>query len=131
MKEYFRRKTLDEILETLGWTDDDLEAFLNGSKEMVKEPITPEDLDDDTLLIQTAEEASELAQACLKFTRIGSDNPTPKSEEECWKSFKEEMADVLLCLTIISDKLDIEEELDKIAIKKYDRWVKRLNEGTD
>lgn len=116
------REELNELLDMLFDSKDNLEEPGNNY---------PEELQAEILYNQLAEESAELIQSIMKMKRLYGENPTPKTEEECWNDFKEEMADVLLCLTIISDKLDIEEELDKIAIKKYDRWVDRLNEGTD
>ena len=50
------------------------------------------------LLEQTAEECSELAQACLKYARLlRQENPTPKTEQECVCALMEEIADVKLC----------------------------------
>lgn len=81
------------------------------------------------LLCQLAEECSELAQAALKLKRaMDGTNPTPKSEQECWESLEEEMADVDLVIDeIISaeHRLCIERLID-IRNDKRERWLKRL-----
>ena len=51
------------------------------------------------MLEQTAEEATELAQACLKYARfLRHQNPTPKTKTECLDNLEEEIADVTICL---------------------------------
>lgn len=65
------------------------------------------------MLLQTAEEAAELAQACLKLARkINGKNPTPKTMDELMSNLEEEVADVSICI----------EELELDAIKIFD-WV--------
>lgn len=54
------------------------------------------------LLEQTAEECSELAQACLKYARLlRQENPTPKTEQECVCELMEDL------LYQIKDVLDV------------------------
>lgn len=51
------------------------------------------------MLEQTAEECTELAQACLKLARkYRHENPTLKTEEELYNNFYEELADVTICI---------------------------------
>ena len=52
-----------------------------------------------SMLEQTAEECSELSQACLKLSRyMRRENPTDKDLGELKENLAEEAADVLLCL---------------------------------
>lgn len=82
------------------------------------------------ILAQLAEEASELAQAALKLRRaLDGKNPTPKSVEECEANLREEWADVDLSLrcTLESDYFyKHRTEIERIEIKKLDRWLSRL-----
>lgn len=84
------------------------------------------------LLEQTAEEAAELAQACLKLARIcRGENPTPVTEEKVIENFKEEVADVNLCLEIL-DLIGYGEsnsEMNDRLDGKVNRWVKRLEDA--
>lgn len=80
------------------------------------------------ILAQLAEEASELAQAALKLRRaLDGTNPTPKSVEECRKSFEEEYADVVNCI-IALDCMDdaVFDRMQKIQREKEVRWISRL-----
>ena len=55
-----------------------------------------ENLSDEDILCQIAEEAAELAQAALKLRRaITQTNPTPVSDEEAVDSIIEEYADTI------------------------------------
>ena len=80
------------------------------------------------LLLMLAEEAAELSQAALKLRRklIGI-NPTPKSLEECEADFREETADVNLCLVLLGLKFEPEvQQVQAVEDCKADRWVNRL-----
>lgn len=71
------------------------------------------------MLEQTAEEAVELAQACLKYARyLRKENPTPKSLEEIKENFFEEIADIEICIDELSSILDREKIED---VKGYKR----------
>lgn len=75
-----------------------------------------ENIGEAAMLEQTAEECSELAQACLKLARkIRNENPTPKSVDEIKENLAEEAADVLICL----------EELAGTSYdaKRVDSWI--------
>ena len=92
----------------------------------------PTDLLLDTLCIQTSEECGELIQALLKLTRTTSENPTPKSFNECMENVLEEMADVELCLQILRYKLLLSEyyshdDEERRIKEKLCRWEKRLS----
>ena len=77
------------------------------------------------ILAQLAEECAELAQAALKLRRaLDGTNPTPKSEENCREALREEIADVLLCLSEIEDTW-----IGRVAYytnTKRKRWLQRL-----
>lgn len=80
-------------------------------------------LDEDTILMQLAEEASELAQAALKLIRSKepSINPTPISESKARQNLIEEFSDVLL----VAAELNIQGDID-IMEHKEQRWIKRI-----
>lgn len=82
-------------------------------------------------LEQLAEECSELGKAALKLARkMRGENPTPKSIPVCLQDLAEEVADVLVCLNVLS----CAEWWDAGAIEdiqngKELRWHVRLKEG--
>ena len=80
------------------------------------------------LLEQTAEEASELSQACLKMARkIRGENPTPKDTNDILENLNEEIADVILCCSELVDARIVSyDDIDGIAMKKYKRWCERV-----
>lgn len=84
----------------------------------------------EALLEQTAEEAAELAQACLKMARkLRDENPTPKTMDEIIVDLNEEMADVMICMdAIVESGIISNESIDSVAVEKYERWTKRLQE---
>ena len=81
----------------------------------------------DEVLLQLAEEASELSQAALKLRRARMGiNPTPITEGRAERHLLEEIADVLLCcseLYLVNAERDY---ILKTAVKKCLRWKKRL-----
>ena len=80
------------------------------------------------LLEQTAEEASELSQTCLKMARkIRGENPTPKDTNDILENLNEEIADVILCCSELVDARIVSyDDIDGIAMKKYKRWCERV-----
>lgn len=82
------------------------------------------------LLEQTAEECTELAQACLKLSRkYRGENPTPATIYDLQNKVTEEFADVRVCmLEMLLGKIVIDEEIDVIVGTKTDRWEKRIEE---
>lgn len=87
-------------------------------------------LGEPALMEQLAEECSELAQAALKLARKErGENPTPKTLDECFTSLIEEMADVHLCLGVISSHFECYNKLDDIEISKRERWAQRIREA--
>lgn len=85
----------------------------------------------DDLLIQAAEEASELAQALTKYYRVmhGS-NPTPVTLAEAREAIVEEIADVNVATAVLRYKIGIPgEEIDEIEAAKIERWRRRVENG--
>ena len=77
-----------------------------------------------TLLDQLAEEATELAHACLKASRIlRKENPTPITLHEAESMVIEEWTDLCLVADVIGISLD-----EDIYDAKLSRWTARLNE---
>ena len=75
------------------------------------------------LLEQLAEEAAELAQAALKYSRIlRGENPTPVTEEEASVKVIEEYTDVIHCAM----ELDLTAD-DQQILRKDIRWHERLD----
>ena len=80
------------------------------------------------LLEQLAEECSELAQAALKLARVErEENPTPKTEEECFKDLLEELGDVNLCMSVIEANWGI--SIRCLSVDKKARWAHRIREA--
>lgn len=81
------------------------------------------------MLEQTAEECSELAQACLKMARkLRGENPTPKSTKEIADNLAEEVADVLICLEELKNRSYDADVTDEWITKKADRIKERFKE---
>lgn len=85
-----------------------------------------EQLSQEELLCQLAEEASELTQAAIKLRRVyeGS-NPTPVSLADALERLHEEIADVRLCLMVLGYEFDTL-PMKVIMDAKLRRWVNRL-----
>ena len=86
------------------------------------------------VLAQLAEECAELGQAALKLRRtLDPDaSPTNVTEDEAEIRFREEVADVLLTLTIALDNdVQVKATLDIAHTMRYkqERWAKRIREA--
>ena len=83
-------------------------------------------LDKGEILCQLAEEADELGQAALKLRRaIVGKNPARITRGEALCKFREEIADVLLCL----DALEVDiaaQDIEETKQKKAARWAGEL-----
>jgi NTP pyrophosphatase (non-canonical NTP hydrolase) len=82
------------------------------------------------VMTQLAEEASELAQAALKYRRtLSNANPTPVTRREAETKLLEEIADVKLCLHV-SGFEDVRHkiEVNRTITAKAERWLNRLME---
>ena len=78
------------------------------------------------MLEQLAEEASELAQACLKLARKErGENPTPKSKAECERELIEEFTDVIQCARELKIEID-EEQIEEKAERFKVRWIAKV-----
>ena len=75
-----------------------------------------------------AEEAAELAQACLKLSRIlRGENPTPVPEVIAAEKVMEEAADVQTALNVLSSAQWYNEDyVLNIQWRKSERWKERL-----
>ena len=75
-------------------------------------------------LLGLAEEATELAQAALKYRRaLTKVNPTPMSEEDAYDNLMEEIADVNLYVdTLYTNQGTIKDHYNR----KLRRWNDRL-----
>ena len=91
-------------------------------------------IDENEILAQLSEEASEVAKAALKLRRARDrKNPTPVSIREAWADLNEEYGDVLNCLYALfnddDDRIyDFFEHANITADEKRKRWIKRLKE---
>ena len=84
-----------------------------------------ENLSDKARLIQLGEECAELSAAIFKlFRKTETDNPTPKSLDEIHDNLIEEIEDVVVSISVISEYL----RCRKIFEAKLKRWVERLKE---
>lgn len=73
-------------------------------------------------LEQLAEEATELAQAALKYARkIRDDNPTPVDIYTLEANLKEEFTDVMLASDILGLRI-----IASVYAFKIERWVDRI-----
>lgn len=93
-----------------------------------------ENLSEEDILCQIAEEAAELAQAALKLRRaITQTNPTPVTVEQAADNLVEEYGDTAVAMTAYYMKhgaidrkvVDILEQ----SSTKYNRWAQRIKEG--
>lgn len=76
-------------------------------------------------LEQVAEEAIELAYACMKLARkLRGESPTPCPEDDLRMSVTEEASDLALCMMVAG----VEEDID-IVVNKARRWKRRLEKG--
>lgn len=96
-----------------------------GKYEMYKELIKM-DLGTNLLMLQLAEECSELSQSCLKYVRTNSKNEPKGTKEEILDNFSEEVADVLLCIELLDDMLDAD-DIESRCDFKLGRWMNRLH----
>lgn len=93
-----------------------------------------ENLSDEDILCQIAEEAAELAQAALKLRRaITKTNPTPVAVEKAADNLIEEYGDtVVACVTYFMKHDLIDRKYVDVLEKsntKYSRWAQRIKEG--
>ena len=79
------------------------------------------------LLELTAEECTELAQACLKKARsLRGDMPVAKTDGEMYNDIVEELADVRICIAeVLNDTIDIS-DVARMELNKKERLLERL-----
>lgn len=82
------------------------------------------------MLEQTAEEAAELTQACLKAARCKrGENPVYKARAQIQSDLAEEIADVIICIReLLSQNTDLDYLVNKMQGEKIERTVKRIRE---
>ena len=102
---------------------------MQSSKEIIKQSMPLHEV-----LAQLAEECAELGQAALKLRRtLNPDaSPTNTTRQEANGHFREEVADVLLCIGIaLDDDVQVKATLDiaNTMIYKRERWAKRIREA--
>ena len=87
-----------------------------------------ENLSQEELLTQLAEECSELSKAALKLRRVyNGENPTPIRRDDAFDNVIEEIADVYLCIAVLGlDEPFHQRKICKIMEAKTDRWAQRL-----
>ena len=93
-----------------------------------------ENLSDEDILCQIAEEAAELAQAALKLRRaITQTNPTPVTIEKAVDDLFEEYGDtdVAFSAYLVKHNVIDRKGIDVIeqSNPKYSRWAQRIKEG--
>ena len=94
-----------------------------------------ENLSDEDILCQIAEEAAELAQAALKLRRaITRTNPTPVTVDEAKYNLLEEYGDVIGSFLAYAKKNNLDDESvyetsNEFIKSKFDRWAQRIKEG--
>lgn len=80
------------------------------------------------MLEQTAEECSELAQACLKLARIlRNENPAYITRKQAVENLTEETADVAICLGELVDNCFSASALIDMIKFKEERMADRLS----
>ena len=87
--------------------------------------MTIKELPEETRLRQLAEECCECAKAALKLIRARNQE-TPISEDHAREDLVEEIADVSVCITAISD-IALPKEICEIIARKTSRWEERIN----
>ena len=93
-----------------------------------------ENLSDEDILCQLAEEAAELSKAALKLRRVlTGTNPTPVSYEDAIYNLIEEYGDVVGAFMAYAKKSKIDTEVYELSNEniesKFYRWAKRIKES--
>lgn len=88
-------------------------------------------LSQEELLCQLAEECAELGKAALKLRRVyDGTNPTPVKRSEAFNNLVEEIADVTLCLEVLGmNTAEVLYNCGKLWEEKSARWKNRLQES--
>ena len=93
-----------------------------------------ENLTDEDILCQIAEEAGDLAQAALKMRRaITGTSPTPVTIEKAVDDLFEEYDDIIIAFSAYLVKHNVIDRKGVAALEqsntKYSRWAQRIKEG--
>ena len=85
----------------------------------------------DDLLIQLAEEASELAQAATKYYRVmRGANSSPAPVQDARDALVEEIADVNVAAEAVRRKVGITcDEIAEVEDAKIERWRRMVENG--
>lgn len=85
-------------------------------------------IDQNELLAQLAEEATELAHAALKLRRANmATNPTPVAAADAYANLMEELADVRNCVSVLGfDRVVDQMHISRVCRQKMERWADRL-----
>lgn len=124
-KERARERAIDEYIAHDIWATN--EAVKNYSAAVRKKNLC-DVISTPALLEQTAEECTELAQACLKYARyLRGENKVHKPLHTIKANFNEELADVAICI----DELANGRLIDAHAVEeckqfKYKRMKERM-----
>lgn len=125
-KERDRERAIDEYIAHDIWATN--EAFKNYSAGIRKKELLVDAIGKPALLEQTAEECTELAQACLKYARyLRAENKVHKPLHTIKANFNEELADVAICIEELGKARMINyDELNPIRDYKRERMKRRL-----
>lgn len=104
---------------------------------MIAAYLTPRDM-----LEQMAEEASELAQACIKVVRASGEtrNMTPVSRAEAFRKLYAEVTDVITVWNVLNKYIAEYEDIGTVAEilgtyqperERLERWAKRIGVPED
>ena len=93
-----------------------------------------ENLSDEDILCQIAEEAAELAQAALKLRRaMTQTNPTPVTVGNAVDNLFEEYGDTVGAFLVWAKKNNLDNEIYEMSNEniesKFYRWAQRIKEG--
>lgn len=125
-KERERERVIDEYIAHDIWATN--EAVKNYSAGIRKKELLVDAIGKPALLEQTAEECTELAQACLKYARyLRGENKVHRSFANIQANFNEEIADVSVCIDELgkAGMLDLD-EIERIKEYKLKRMKERM-----
>lgn len=98
---------------------------IRDSREIIESVGSP------AVLEQLAEESAELTHAALKVARImRGTNPTPVALPTALESLREEVDDVLLCISVLEYAFGRLASEDGMA-QKLERWKRRIKESRE
>lgn len=130
-KERDRERAIGEYIAHDIWATN--EAVKNYSAGIRKKELLVDAIGKPALLEQTAEECTELAQACLKYARyLRGENKVHRSFASIRANFNEELADVAICIEELGKAGLIDyDELNPIRDYKRKRMKERMAEDSN